>query len=246
MDDLNGQVAIVTGGTRGIGGAITRILLLRGATVIAIYAANVEQAEKFGAELRDFSDRLQTRRCNVADEQSVQELFSFVEKNYKQLDILVNNAGVRRDAVAALMTSQQWQDVIDINLTGTFLMSKHAVLLMLQRKYGRIINITSPAAHLGFQGQTNYAASKAGQIGLTRSLAKEVARKKITVNCVSPGFIGTDFLQDLPAEQLAEYKKLVPMKRFGTPEEVAEVVCFLAGRGASYVSGSTIEVSGGL
>jgi 3-oxoacyl-[acyl-carrier protein] reductase len=144
------------------------------------------------------------------------------------------------------MDNSDWQQVIDVNLTGTFNMSKHAVMLMLKHKYGRIINITSPVAHLGFAGQTNYAASKAGQIGMTRSLAKETARKKITVNCVSPGFIATDFLDDLSDEQLAAYKNLVPMRRFGRPEEVADAVLFLAGPQASYITGSVLEVNGGL
>ena len=125
-------------------------------------------------------------------------------------------------------------------------MSKHAIPLMLKQKYGRIVNITSPVAHLGFQGQANYAASKAGQIGLTRTLAKETARKKITVNCVSPGFIATDFIDDLTKEQVSSYKKLVPMRRFGTVEEVADSVLFLASEKASYITGAVLEITGGL
>jgi 3-oxoacyl-[acyl-carrier protein] reductase len=144
------------------------------------------------------------------------------------------------------MQTEQWQQVIDINLTGTFFMAKKAVLLMMQKKYGRIINITSPVAHLGFPGQANYAASKAGQIALTKTLAKEVAKKKITVNCVSPGFISTDFINDLDNEQLASYKKMVPMRRFGTPEEVADAVLFLAGQKAAYITGTVLEINGGL
>jgi 3-oxoacyl-[acyl-carrier protein] reductase len=169
-----------------------------------------------------------------------------VEEKYQALDILVNNAGVRRDAVLALMQTEQWQQVIDINLTGTYFMAKQAVLLMMQHKYGRIINITSPVAYLGFPGQANYAASKAGQIALTRTLAKEVAKKKITVNCVSPGFISTDFINDLDKEQLISYKKMVPMRRFGTPEEVADAVLFLAGPRAAYITGTVLEINGGL
>jgi 3-oxoacyl-[acyl-carrier protein] reductase len=144
------------------------------------------------------------------------------------------------------MDDESWQQVIDVNLSGTFYMSKQAVLLMMKQKYGRIINITSPVAHLGFAGQANYAASKAGQIGMTRTLAKETARKKITVNCVSPGFIATELLDDLSAEQLAAYKNMVPMRRFGTAEEVAEAVLFLAGAQASYITGTVLEVNGGL
>ena len=146
----------------------------------------------------------------------------------------------------ALMDSENWQRVLDVNLTGTFLMSKQAVLFMMQNKFGRIINITSPVARLGFTGQANYAASKAGQIAMTKTLAKEVGKKKITVNCVSPGFISTDFIDDLPKEQLAEYKKLVPMRRFGTVDDVANAVIFLAGKSSSYITGTTLEITGGL
>jgi len=144
------------------------------------------------------------------------------------------------------MSSEQWQQVLDINLTGTFHMSKYAVPLMLKQKYGRIVNITSPSSYMGIQGQANYAASKAGQIGFTRTLAKEIARKKITANCVSPGFIQTDLLDDLTTEQLAAYKKMVPMRRFGNVGEVVEAVLFLASEKASYTTGSVLEVNGGL
>jgi len=145
-----------------------------------------------------------------------------------------------------MMQSEDWHRVIDVNLTGTFNMSKQAVLLMMKQKYGRIIHITSPMAHMGFAGQTNYAASKAGQIGMMRSLSKETAKRKITVNCVSPGFIDTDLLDGLTADQFGQYKKMVPMKRFGKPEEVAAAVLFLAGEQASYISGAVLEVTGGL
>ncbi|RUM47035.1 MAG: beta-ketoacyl-ACP reductase, partial [Desulfocapsa sp.] len=139
-----------------------------------------------------------------------------------------------------------WQQVIDVNLGGTFTMCKHAVLLMLKQKYGRIVNITSPVAALGIAGQCNYGASKAGQIGLTRSLCKEIARKKITVNCVSPGFIDTELIADLTAEQVKAYKKTIPMRRFGKVEEVAAAVLFLASKEASYISGAVLEINGGL
>jgi len=245
-EEMKGQIAIVTGGTRGIGKAITTRLLANGTTVIAVYAANTTAATEFQNQVEAEGGHLEIYCCDVAVEQQVSALFQHIEEKFGKLDILVNSAGVRRDAITALMSGQQWQEVIDTNLTGTFLMAKHAVLLMMQQKYGRIINITSPASYLGFPGQANYGASKAGQIGLTRSLAKEVARKKITVNCVSPGFIDTEFIKDLSEGQLAEYKKMVPMKRFGTAEEVAEAVLFLSGKNASYITGTTLEVSGGL
>lgn len=246
MEDFNGRTVVVSGATRGIGRAIAGEFLKGGANVIGIYAGNSDFAASFAEEYKDFSSKLDLLKCNIAKEEEVAALFGMVEEKYQALDILVNNAGIRRDAVLALMQTEQWQQVIDINLTGTFFMAKKAVPLMMQNKYGRIINITSPVAHLGFPGQANYAASKAGQIALTKTLAKEVAKKKITVNCVSPGFIATDFINDLDKDQLASYKKMVPMRRFGTPEEVAHAVLFLAGQKAAYITGTVLEISGGL
>ena len=246
MEDFSGQTVIVSGATRGIGRAISAKFLEAGANVIGIYGGNTEAAAAFSKEFQKYSSRLDLLKCNISKEEEVKALFEMVEAKYHSLDILVNNAGVRKDAVLALMRTEQWQQVIDINLTGTFFMAKQAVLLMMQNKYGRIINITSPVAHLGFPGQANYAASKAGQVALTKTLAKEVAKKKITVNCVSPGFIATDFINNLDREQLATYKRMVPMRRFGTPEEVADAVLFLAGSRAAYITGTELEISGGL
>ena len=246
MKNFTDQVAIVTGATRGIGRAITLAFLEQGATVLGLYGGNSEVADVFQKECSEYGERLQLHKCNVADAQSVKDFFTQVENKYSSIDILVNNAGIRRDAITALMEIENWQAVIDVNLTGNFLMAKEAVLLMMKKKYGRIINITSAAAYLGFPGQSNYSASKAGQIGLTRSLAKETAKKKITVNCVSPGFIATDFINDLNPAQLQEYKKVVPMRRFGTPEEVAHSVLFLASKEASYITGAVLEINGGL
>lgn len=237
---------MITGATRGIGKAISQAFLEKGAQVIGIYGGDVVAAEAFQQELGEAGQRLALYQCDISSESQVLELFGSVEKDYSNLDILVNNAGIRRDAVLALMRTEDWQRVIDVNLTGTYLMSKQAVLLMMKKKYGRIINITSPVSHLGFPGQANYAASKAGQVALTKSLAKETAKKKITVNCISPGFIDTDFIRDLPDEQLKEYKKMVPMRRFGKPQEVASSVLFLSSPEASYITGSLLEVSGGL
>ncbi len=246
MNSFTNQKVVVTGASRGLGRAISLAFLSAGAQVIGIYGSNSDAARDFAEECNQFGDRLQLHQCDVADSRQVEEFFRQVEDELDTIDILINNAGIRRDGLLALMDSKDWQQVIDVNLTGTFNMSKQAVLLMMKQKYGRIINITSPVAHLGFAGQANYAASKAGQIGMTRSLAQETARKKITVNCVSPGFIATEFLDDLNAEQLAAHKKLVPMRRFGTAEEVAAAVLFLASRQASYITGAVLEVNGGL
>lgn len=244
--DFCDQHVIVTGATRGIGKAISMAFLQKGARVIGVYGGNNQAADELREEVRSLSGSLSLFQCDVSKESEVRQLFGDIERKFNSLDILVNNAGIRRDSVLALMDADDWQRVLDVNLTGSFLMAKEAVLMMMQKKYGRIINITSPVSHLGFAGQANYAASKAGQVAMTKSLAKETARKKITVNCVSPGFIDTDFIDDLTKEQLTAYKKMVPMRRFGTVEEVADTVLFLSSRAASYITGAVIDVNGGL
>ena len=247
MTTFAGQTALVTGATRGIGKAITLSLLQQGARVFGTYASNQSAADKLLAECgADYRERLQLHQCDAAKAAEVAVLYQYLEEHISSLDILINTAGIRRDAVLAMMADTDWQQVIDINLTGTFLMTKPAILLMMKKKYGRIITITSPVSHLGFAGQSNYAASKAGQIGLTKSLARETAKKNITVNCVSPGFIATDFIKDLGEEQLATYKKMVPMRRFGTAQEVADAVLFLASPQAGYITGAVLEITGGL
>lgn len=250
MTDFQGRKAVISGATRGIGKAIAMAFLEAGATVIGVYSSNRKAADSFMQEWQESAsfqeNRLFLYQCDISDQASVLKLFDGIEQQFDTIDILVNNAGIRRDAVLAMMQSDDWHRVIDVNLTGTFNMSKQAVLLMMKQKYGRIIHITSPMAHMGFAGQTNYAASKAGQIGMMRSLSKETAKRKITVNCVSPGFIDTELLEGLTADQLAQYKKLVPMKRFGKPREVATAVLFLAGEQASYISGTVLEITGGL
>lgn len=244
--DFSEQIAVITGATRGIGRAITLAFLKAGATVAGIYGANQEAAESFRLECGELAERLHLYRCDVADYDAVADLFESIEEQFDTIDILVSNAGIRRDGVLAMMSRDDWQRVIDVNLTGSYNMAKQAVLLMVKKKYGRIIFITSPMSHLGFAGQANYSASKAGQIGLMRSLSKETAKRKITVNCVSPGFIDTELIENLTTEQKSEYKKLVPMRRFGKTDEVADAVMFLAGSKASYITGSVLEVNGGI
>lgn len=246
MTTFINQKVVITGATRGIGRVISLAFLQAGALVIGIYGGNRSAADAFSIECKEFADRLQLHQCDVADSKQVEAFYRRVEEEFDTIDILINNAGIRRDSLLALMNNEDWQKVIDINLSGSFYMARQAVLLMMKQKYGRIINITSPVAHLGFAGQSNYAASKAGQIGMTRSLARETARKKITVNCVSPGFIATELLDDLSPEQVAAYKEMVPMRRFGTTDEVADAVLFLAGSKASYITGAVLEVNGGL
>ena len=243
---FEGRTVVVTGGTRGIGAAITRAFLGEGARVFASYHSNDDAARAFVASCEAPDERLTTPKFDVADADAVEGFWRELERSEVQVDVLVNNSGIRRDGLLATMNPSEWQRVIDTNLTGSFLMSKFAVLNMLRQRYGRILFVTSPAGRFGFEGQGNYAASKAGQVGLMRSLCKEVARRKITVNCISPGFIATELIGDLPEELAREYKKSVPVRRFGEPHEVASAVLFLASEEASYVTGTTLEVAGGL
>lgn len=245
---LTNKKAVVTGATRGIGRAVTLALLAEGAQVYGLYGGNQAAADQLAAEAAELGQagRLRLQQLDVSDSTAVNAFFSSLENEWDTLDILVNSAGIRRDALVAMLKQEDWQRVLDVNLSGCFNCSKAALPLMLKQKYGRIIFITSPMGHLGFPGQANYAASKAGQIGLMKSLSKEVAKRRITVNCVSPGFIDTDFLAGLPEEQLKQYKKMVPAGRFGTAAEVAEAVLFLAGDRAAYINGAVLEITGGL
>ncbi len=244
--DFTNQTAIVTGGTRGIGRAISEAFLNAGARVIAAYRSNDQAADAFKEANAEYGDRLIARKLDVTQYKEVEEFFSFVGTQCETFEVLVNSSGIRRDAIVGMMAEDAWKGVIDTNLTGTFNMCKLAVQNLTRKRYGRIITITSPIGQIGFAGQANYAASKAGQVGLTRSLAKEVASRKITVNCVSPGFIDTDFIADLPEEQKQGYLKMIPVKRFGMAEEVARAVLFLADRDSSYITGSVLDITGGI
>ena len=244
--DFKDQTVIVTGGTRGIGRGVAEAFLAAGAQVIATYRSDAAAAEEFQKANAACKDRLHLRQFDISDQEAVAGFFKDVEENFKQFEVLVNNSGIRRDSIVGMMSNEDWDAVIHTNLTGTYHMSKLAVQQLMRRKYGRIINITSPIGRYGFAGQANYAASKAGQEAFTRSLSKEVASRKITVNCVSPGFIDTDFIADIPEEQKKHYLSQVPVKRFGTVEEVARAVLFLADRDSSYINGSVLEITGGL
>ena len=244
--DFNGQTAVVTGGTRGIGRGISEALLKAGAKVIATYQSNNKAAEEFAKFNREFSDYLDLRSFDVTQYDEVEHFYRYLEQSHGEFQILVHCSGVRVDSIVGMMHENDWKKVINTNLTGTFNMCKLAIQNMMRKKYGRIIVITSPIGRLGFAGQSNYAASKAGQVAFVQSLSKEVASRKITVNCVSPGFIDTDFISDLSEEQKKAYLDMVPLKRFGLPEDVAHPVLFLASAQSSYITGSTLEVTGGL
>ncbi len=246
MYNFKDQIVLVTGGTRGIGRGIAEAFLNAGATVIATFAGNTEAAEKFKADLGSLGEKLVMRKCDVRDELAITSLFSEIEDKFSKLDVLVNNSGIRKDQLTATMTLTEWNDVISTNLTGTFLMSKHATLLMMKNRYGRIINMSSVGGELGLPGQANYAASKAGQVAISQTLSKEVAKRGITVNNILPGFIDTDLIADLPEEQKKEYMKDVPMRRFGKVEEVAHAVLFFATKEAGYITGASLTIDGGL
>jgi len=246
MFDFSDQTVVVTGGTRGIGRAISEAFLNAGARVIANYVGNDDAANAFKEANAAAGDRLDLVKFDVSDYDAVEGFFREFPDRYGALQLLVNNSGIRRDSVLAMMRREDWERVIAVNLTGAYNMCKFGVQTMMSERYGRIINITSPCGHFGFEGQANYAASKAGMVGMTRSLSKEVAKRKITVNCVSPGFVETELIDDLPEELAAEYRKTVPLKRFAKAEEVAHAVLFMATREAAYITGTTLEVAGGL
>ncbi len=246
MLQFEGKKGVVTGATRGIGRAITEALLAQGATVVGLYGGNQAAAQAMQADCAQYADRLILQQLDISDYAAVAAFFTDLEAKWETLDILVNNAGIRRDAVLPMMKEEDWRRVIDVNLTGGYNTCKFAVPLMMKQKYGRILFITSPMGHLGFVGQANYSASKAGQVGLMKSLSKEVAKRKITVNCVSPGFISTDLIDDLTEAQVKEYKKMVPANRFGAPAEVAEAALFLLSDRAAYINGAVLEITGGL
>jgi 3-oxoacyl-[acyl-carrier protein] reductase len=243
--DFYDQTVVVTGGTKGIGRAAAEAFLSAGADVICVYGGDGKAADQMRKDF-DSSGGLRVEKLDVADEAAVKAFWRMLEEEETVPQILVNSAGIRKDNVLAMMPREDWDRVLDVNLGGVFNMSKYAVQAMSGKRYGRIVNLTSPGGKIGFEGQANYAASKAGMVALTKSLSKEVARRGVTVNCVSPGFIETELIRDLPEEQAKSYKQMVPLRRFGKPQEVAEAILFLAARESAYITGSVLEVTGGL
>jgi 3-oxoacyl-[acyl-carrier protein] reductase len=244
--DFKKRKVVISGGTRGIGRGIAEAFLKAGATVIVTYHSNEKTACEFKKSQESFSERLELYNVDCSDSNQAESFFHLLRDRHGAIDVLVHSAGIRKDAVLGMMREEEWLSVIETNLNGSFHMARGAVLNMMQERYGRIILISSPASHMGFAGQSNYSASKAGQNGLMRSLSKETATRGITVNCVSPGFIQTGFLEGLEEETLRTYKTLVPMKRFGKVQEVADLVLFLASEESGYITGSIFEITGGL
>jgi 3-oxoacyl-[acyl-carrier protein] reductase len=242
MFDLTGQKALVTGASGGIGGAIVRALYAQGATVML--AGTREPAlQALAAEL---GDRAQILIADLSQSDEPERLIRETEAAFGGLDILVSNAGVTRDGLAMRMKDEDWLAVLEVNLTAGFRLIRAALRGMLRRRHGRIVSITSLVGVAGNPGQANYAASKAGMIGMTKSIAAEVATRGITVNCVAPGFISTAMTDKLTDDQRARGTAAIPMERFGTSEEVAAAVVYLASGEAAYVTGQTIHVNGGM
>lgn len=239
---LNGKVALVTGGSRGIGAAIARELAAQGADLALVYAGNRDNAEALCAEMTaQYGIKALAYQCNVADFAAAKDTVAQIKKDFGTVHILVNNAGITKDGLLAMMKESQFDDVISVNLKGAFNMIRHCTGLFIRNKGGRIINISSVTGIMGNAGQANYAASKAGLIGLTKSVARELAPRGITCNAVAPGFIDTDMTRDLHDSPLAA---TIPLGRMGKPEEVAQAVAFLAN--ADYITGEVIKVDGGI
>jgi 3-oxoacyl-[acyl-carrier protein] reductase len=242
MFDLTGRTALVTGATGGIGGAIARALHGQGATV-AISGTRREVLETFAAELKE---RVHVLPCNLSNAEDVEALVPAAEKAMGQLDILVCNAGITRDNLFVQLRDEDWNDVINVNLTATFRLTRAATKLMMRKRFGRIIAITSVVGVTGNAGQGNYAASKAGLIGMMKSLGAEYARRNVTANCIAPGFIATPMTDVLNEKQREAVLGRVPAGRLGTPEDIAAAAVYLASNEAAYVTGQTLHVNGGM
>ncbi|GAB3125038.1 3-oxoacyl-[acyl-carrier-protein] reductase [Novispirillum itersonii] len=242
MFDLNGKCALVTGASGGIGGAVARALYARGAKV-ALSGTRREALEALAAEL---GDRAFVTPANLSDAESVAALIPAAEAAMGQVDILVNNAGLTRDTLAMRLKDEDWDAVIRVNLTSSFQLARACLKGMMKRRFGRIISVTSIVGVTGNPGQTNYAASKAGLIGMSKSLAAEVASRGITVNCVAPGFIATAMTDALPDAQKEKLNAGIPMGRMGSSEDIAAAVLYLASAEAGYVTGQTLHVNGGM
>ncbi|NCO67762.1 MAG: 3-oxoacyl-[acyl-carrier-protein] reductase [Nitrospirae bacterium CG_4_10_14_0_8_um_filter_41_23] len=243
--DVRGQVGIITGATRGIGKAIAEGLAKNGVN-LAIAGRNIDAAKEVAAAFTVFGVKAVGIKLDVSKPEDVIKAFEDVEKEFNRIDILINNAGITKDGLLIRMRDEDWDSVIDTNLKGVFLCTREAVKVMSRQRYGRIINITSVAAFMGNPGQTNYSASKAGIVGLTKTVAREYAVRGITVNAVAPGFIQTAMTDVLSDRVKEDMKKIIPLGRFGTAEDVANAVIFLALPDSGYITGQVIHVNGGM
>jgi 3-oxoacyl-[acyl-carrier protein] reductase len=244
LQRLHGKVAIVTGASRGIGRATALALAAEGATVVVNYASSQEAADRVVAEVEALGSSAIALPADVSKADQVDGLINAVMEKWGQVDVLVNNAGITRDTLLLRMKPEDWQAVIDLNLTGVFLCTRAVSKIMLKQRSGRIVNITSVAGQMGNPGQANYSAAKAGVIGFTKTVAKELATRGITVNAVAPGFITTDMTADVKADSILQF---IPLGRYGKPEEVAGLIRFLAADpAAAYITGQVMNVDGGM
>ena len=243
---FEGRVAIVTGGTRGIGAAITQMLCENGASVAAGYSRGLESAQRFKERMTAQGAKMSIHQGRVDDADDCNRVFKEVIEEFGRVDYLVNNAGITIDKTVRKMTVDDWRQVLNVNLSGAFQMTKAVLEHMIERGSGRIVMISSVIGETGNVGQANYAASKAGLFGLVKSLALEMAQRGITVNTVAPGFIGTEMVAAIPEAALAKVIEKIPQRRLGKPEEVARVVRFLLEDEASYITGAVYSVNGGL
>jgi 3-oxoacyl-[acyl-carrier protein] reductase len=244
MFELKGKTALVTGATGGIGGAIATALHAQGATV-AISGRQVDKLEALAAQLKE---RVHICPCDLGNKEQVGKLVEEATGKLGRLDILVNNAGLTKDNLFMVMKDEQWDEVIAVNLTSTFMLMRAAARGMMRARtgYGRIINISSVSGIIGNPGQGNYAASKAGMIGMSKSLAREVASRGITVNCIAPGFISTPMTDALNEKQVSAIRDAIPAQKFGTPDDIAVATVYLASPEAGYMTGQTLHVNGGM
>ncbi|MDP6685852.1 MAG: 3-oxoacyl-[acyl-carrier-protein] reductase [Candidatus Omnitrophota bacterium] len=242
---LEGKVALITGGARGIGREIALSFAREGAN-IALCDVNLEATEKTAKEIQDLGRECMAVQADVTDSKSVQDMMDKILDKFKKLDILINNAGITKDGLVLRMSEDDWDKVIAVNLKGSFVCTKIAAKVMLKQRFGKMVNLASIIGIMGNIGQANYSASKAGIIGLTKSVAKELAPRGITVNAIAPGFIKTEMTSKLPEEVQKNMLSAIPLGRFGGPKDVANLALFLSSESSSYITGQVIQIDGGM